>query len=76
MYPLVSSIRNFTTKTQLIVADESDVPTKEGLVVELDVSILHSLEPAKAADLYITVGSNASRNLALPLIRLYQERKT
>ncbi|GAQ79405.1 hypothetical protein KFL_000300020 [Klebsormidium nitens] len=64
--PLVSSIQNFTTKTQLIVADESDVPTKEGLVVELDVSILHSLEPAKAADLYVTVGPDYVNKIILP----------
>jgi hypothetical protein len=53
---VIGRIDWLTTKTQLIVADESDVPTKEGLVVELDVSILHSIEPAKAADLFITVG--------------------
>eukprot|EP00243_Klebsormidium_subtile_P001901 TRINITY_DN135_c0_g1_i1.p1 TRINITY_DN135_c0_g1~~TRINITY_DN135_c0_g1_i1.p1 ORF type:complete len:466 (+),score=73.83 TRINITY_DN135_c0_g1_i1:71-1399(+) len=65
-YPLVSDIQTLTTKTQLIVADESDVPTKEGLVVELDVSILHSLQPSSAADLYITVGPDYVRKIILP----------
>jgi hypothetical protein len=34
-----------------------NVPSKEGLTIELEISILHRLSPEKAADIYKTVGS-------------------
>lgn len=46
-----------------------DVPSKEGLTVELEVSILYHLNPDKAADVYKTVGVEYERVILEPQFR-------
>lgn len=38
------------------VKETMDVPSKEGLTVRLEMSVLYHLDPEKAADVYRTVG--------------------
>jgi len=55
---LVNPICNivlFSTKTRLLDS-ENFVPTKEGLNVELDVSVLYHIEPTSARAIYTQVG--------------------
>lgn len=54
--PLARIIK-MTVKTQEI-KEVMDVPSKEGLTVQLEVSILYHLNPEKAADVYKTVGED------------------
>ena len=54
--PLARVIK-MTVKTQEI-KEVMDVPSKEGLTVQLEVSILYHLNPEKAADVYKTVGED------------------
>lgn len=46
-----------------------DTPSSEGLIVHLDVSILFHLDPAKAPEVYRTIGMNYDTVLLEPNIR-------
>ncbi len=46
-----------------------DVPSKEGLTVQLEVSILYHLNPDKAAEVYKTVGVDYERVILEPQFR-------
>ena len=54
--PLARVIK-FSIKTQEI-KEIMDVPSKEGLTVQLEISVLFHLDPEKAAEVYKTVGEN------------------
>lgn len=49
--------------------ESTDVPSSEGLIVHLDVSLLHSLNPAQVGTLYQTVGSNYEGIIVVPTLR-------
>jgi prohibitin 1 len=46
-----------------------DVPSQEGLTVQLEVSALYHLDPEKAADVYRTVGTDYAEILLQPQFR-------
>lgn len=54
--PLARVVK-MSIKTQE-VKEVMDVPSKEGLTVQLEVSVLYHLNPEKAADVYKTVGED------------------
>jgi regulator of protease activity HflC (stomatin/prohibitin superfamily) len=45
------------------------VPSQEGLTINLDVSALYKLDPAKAVDIYRTVGSDYKEIVLVPQFR-------
>src|SRR4029077_1786787 len=49
--------------------EHADVPSKEGLTVGLEVSLIYHLEPAQVSDLYRTVGENYVNVIAVPQLR-------
>jgi regulator of protease activity HflC (stomatin/prohibitin superfamily) len=51
------------------VKETAEVPSKEGLTMELEGSLLYRLDPAKAAEVYKTVGTNYPEILVHPQIR-------
>ncbi len=51
------------------VFEHADVPSKEGLTVGLEVSLLYHLEPAQVSDLYRTVGENYVNVIAVTQLR-------
>jgi prohibitin 1 len=55
-------------KTQEL-KETAEVPSKEGLVMDLEGSLLFRLDPAKAADMYKTVGANYVEIAVVPQIR-------
>ncbi len=57
-----------TIRTQE-VTEQANVPSKEGLSVHLDVSLLASLNPEKAARVYKTIGSEYIRVVVIPQLR-------
>ncbi|MEW6060307.1 MAG: prohibitin family protein [Bacteroidota bacterium] len=65
--PLARVIK-MSVKTQEI-KEVMDVPSKEGLTVQLEVSILYHLNPEKAADVYKTVGENYESVILEPQFR-------
>jgi len=61
----LSRVVVFNMKTQ-IVYTENQVPTQEGLNVELDVSLLYHVQKDKVMDLYLTLGENFEDILIVP----------
>lgn len=53
----------------LEIKEESQVPSKEGLIVGLHVSILFHLEPEQAIPVYKTVGQNYPEVIVKPRLR-------
>src|SRR5438045_2066299 len=51
------------------VKETAEVPSKEGLVMDLEGSLLYRLDPARAADVYKTVGTNYPEIMIIPQIR-------
>jgi regulator of protease activity HflC (stomatin/prohibitin superfamily) len=57
-----------TIRTQELT-EEASVPSKEGLSVHLDVTLLFSLDPQKAAQVYKTIGPDYLRVVVVPQLR-------
>ncbi len=53
----LATIHKFSVKTQEI-KETMDVPSKEGLTVQLELSTLYHLDPERAAEVYKTIGPN------------------
>jgi len=51
------------------VKETTEVPSKEGLMMDLEGSLLFRLDPAKAADIYKTVGKNYQEIAVHPQMR-------
>ncbi len=64
----LARVLNFSVKTQEL-KEVMDVPSKEGLTVQLEISVLYHLDPAKAPDVYRTVGPNYEEIILIPQAR-------
>jgi prohibitin 1 len=49
--------------------EAAEVPSQEGLILDLEASLLFRLDPAKAAQIYKTVGANYQHIVVEPQIR-------
>lgn len=49
--------------------ETAEVPSKEGLTMDLEGSVLYRLDPSKAAEMYRTVGINYSEVVVVPQVR-------
>ncbi len=58
----------FSVKTQEL-KEVMDVPSKEGLTVQLELSVLYHVNPDRAADVYRTVGENYLEVIIEPQFR-------
>ncbi len=65
--PLTSVVR-MSVQTQEI-KEVADVPSQEGLILSLEASLLFQLDPAKAVDIYRTVGSDYIGTIVEPQFR-------
>ena len=65
--PLTRVVR-MSTQTQE-VKEIAEVPSQEGLILSLETSLLFQLDPAKAADIYRTVGSEYVSKIVEPQFR-------
>lgn len=64
----MANVVKFSIKTQEI-KEQMNVPSKEGLSVQLEISILYHLNPENAFDIYRTVGENYGEILVIPQFR-------
>jgi regulator of protease activity HflC (stomatin/prohibitin superfamily) len=55
--PFVTTIKKINTRT-VEALNDLDVPTKEGLTVESEISLLYHVKPEAAKDVYIHYGTN------------------
>lgn len=62
------TIHKMSIRTQQIT-EEAAVPSREGLTVNLDISVLIGLNPAKAPEVYKTVGLNYQEVAITPQLR-------
>ena len=65
--PLTSVIK-MSIQTQEI-KEVAEVPSQEGLILSLETSLLFQLDPAKASDIYRTVGSDYVGTIVEPQFR-------
>lgn len=65
-----TAVHIFSVKTQEVL-ESSSVPSKEGLIVDLDVSILFHLQPNKANEIYKTIGDDYRGIFIEPQLRSY-----
>lgn len=66
--PFVSTIVKVSTQTENLEVALS-IPSKEGLNIAAEVSILYHVIPRKAPDLLINIGKNYEKNIILPVFR-------
>jgi prohibitin 1 len=67
VFPLTSVVK-MSVQTQEM-KEVAEVPSKEGLILSLETSLLFQLDPAKAADIYRTVGSDYQGTIVEPQFR-------
>jgi prohibitin 1 len=65
--PMTRVVR-MSVQTQEI-KETADVPSREGLILSLETSLLFQLDPAKAAEIYRTVGSDYAGTIVEPQFR-------
>jgi prohibitin 1 len=63
-----TSVIKMSVQTQEI-KEVAEVPSQEGLILNLETSLLFQLDPAKAADIYRTVGSDYVGTIVEPQFR-------
>jgi hypothetical protein len=51
------------------IKEVADVPSQEGLILNLETSVLFQLDPARAAEIYRTVGTNYVNTILEPQFR-------
>lgn len=64
----VANVIKFSIKTQEM-RETMNVPSKEGLTVELEISLLFSLDPETAAKIYSEVGPDYANVILIPQFR-------
>ncbi|MBN2201617.1 prohibitin family protein [bacterium] len=64
----LARIVKFSIKTQDSM-EVMEVPSKEGLNIKLDISVLYHLDAEKAADVYKTVGTDYAEIILIPQFR-------
>lgn len=66
-YPLANVVR-LSTQTQEL-KETTETPSQDGLIVTADVSILYRLDPAKATQIYKTLGKEYEQVILVPQFR-------
>ncbi|MGB8700600.1 MAG: prohibitin family protein [Thermosynechococcaceae cyanobacterium] len=64
----LAKVTFFSTQTKEL-KETAQAPSKEGLMVTLDVSILYRLDPAKAREVYQTIGTEYDQVILVPQFR-------
>jgi prohibitin 1 len=64
----LARVTELSIKTQE-VKEHASVPSREGLVMGLETSVLYHLDPAHAAEVYQTIGSNYAEVVLIPNFR-------
>ena len=67
VFPLTRVVK-MSVQTQEM-KEVAEVPSKEGLILNLETSLLFQLDPGKAADIYRTVGSDYTGTIVEPQFR-------
>jgi prohibitin 1 len=63
-----TNVVNMSVQTQEIM-EKAETPSREGLIIDLEVSLLYRLDPGKAAEIYKKVGSDYVKVVVEPQFR-------
>lgn len=63
-----AKIVKFSTQTKEL-KETAEVPSKDGLITTVDVSVLYRVDPAKAKQLYQTIGTDYEAVILVPYLR-------
>lgn len=63
-----TKVVKMSTRSQTIM-EEADTPSREGLIINLDVSLIYRISPAKAVEIYKTVGKGYQDIIVEPQFR-------
>ncbi|MEZ4934438.1 MAG: prohibitin family protein [Saprospiraceae bacterium] len=66
--PLTATVIKVSTQTENLEV-ELNIPSKEGLNIGAEVSILYAVKPSKAPDILREIGRDYERNIILPVFR-------
>jgi len=66
--PFVSRIIKISTMTENLEVD-LNIPSKEGLTIKSEVSILYNIDGKKAPSILRSIGTDYERNVILPVFR-------
>ncbi len=66
--PFITSIQKVSTQTENLEV-ELNLPSKEGLNIRAEISILYSLDGSQAAEVLRQIGINYERSVILPVFR-------
>lgn len=61
-------VHDMSVRTQQI-SEDANVPSKEGLIVSLDITVLYALNAREASDVYKTIGLDYENVIIVPLLR-------
>jgi regulator of protease activity HflC (stomatin/prohibitin superfamily) len=64
----VARVVKFSSQTKEIM-ETAEAPSKDGLIITADVSILYHIDPAKAKQVYQTIGTNYEQVVIVPQVR-------
>lgn len=64
----MARVVSFSTQTRE-VKETLETPTKEGLILKVDVSVLYRIDPTKAKQIYQTIGMNYEDVVLAPQVR-------
>jgi prohibitin 1 len=67
-FPFTSRVVKISTQTENLEVELS-IPSKEGLNIRSEVSILYNVNPAEAPNILRNIGTNYERDLILPVFR-------
>jgi len=63
-----TKVVKMSVQTQ-VLTEQAETPSREGMIMTLDVSLLYRLDPKKAAEIYKTVGTNYRDLVVDPQLR-------
>lgn len=66
--PIVSKVLKVSTQTENLEVG-LNIPSKEGLTIKSEVSILYNIDGSKAPELLRTIGEDYEENVILPIFR-------
>jgi prohibitin 1 len=61
-------VHDMSVRTQQI-SEDAKVPSKEGLIVNLDITVLYALNSREASEVYKTIGLDYENVIIVPLLR-------
>ncbi len=70
VFPIISSIKKVDVR-KTTISESVEVPSKEGLIINLDMSVIYRVKSTRASEIQQTVQGDIKDTLLIPYIRNY-----